>query len=55
MKYMNMDAYRFSISWSRVLPSKSYFVNILPWILLICSNHYKFLINYLQKESLVEV
>jgi len=29
MKNMNLDAYRFSISWSRVLPSEIFFVIIV--------------------------
>lgn len=35
MKDMNMDAYRFSISWSRILPSKSCFFMCLRCCLLV--------------------
>ncbi|KAF7823962.1 beta-glucosidase 12-like [Senna tora] len=31
MKYMNLDAYRFSISWSRILPSLTPFVTLFHW------------------------
>ncbi|KAG4945187.1 hypothetical protein JHK87_041194 [Glycine soja] len=31
MKYMNLDAYRFSISWSRILPSLQPFVTLFHW------------------------
>ena len=48
IKDLNMDAYRFSISWSRVLPSMSFFfVNISLRRLLIYNNYSKFCVNYL--------
>ncbi|RHN56530.1 putative beta-glucosidase [Medicago truncatula] len=31
MKYMNLDAYRLSISWSRILPSIEVFVTLFHW------------------------
>ncbi|KAF1863184.1 hypothetical protein Lal_00012494 [Lupinus albus] len=31
MKYMNLDAYRFSISWSRILPGIQPFVTLFHW------------------------
>lgn len=48
IKDLNMDAYRFSISWSRVLPSMSFiFVNISLCRSVIYNNYSKFCVNYL--------